>query len=149
MYKTFFGVAVLFLCFQLACNDSDLQKVSKSMLVLGTAVSELQTDVIAANTQGLMSDQDTKAVLVVCTKISATGKQIDAVLRSITQLDPVSRGNVIALLTTVSQTIDPTQLEFIAGIKDPATKQTVEGAFIVARTTISGLQIVLASSGGK
>jgi hypothetical protein len=59
-----------------------------------------------------------------------------------------SRKDLIALLTPISQALDLGQLEFIAGIKDPAMKQKIDGAFILMRTTISSLQIVLASSGG-
>ena len=137
---------VLFL--QAACSDRDLQKASKSMVVLSSAVGELQKDVIAANEQKLLSDQAAGEILEVCLKINAAGKQINGVLRSARQLDSDSRKNLIALLTPISQALDPGQLEFIADIKDPATKQKTDAAFILVRTTIAGLKIVLASSGG-
>ena len=137
---------VLFL--QTACSDRDLKKASKSMLVLATAVGELQKDVIAANKEKLLSDQATGEILQICLKINAAGKEIAAVLRSARQLDSDSRRNLIALLTPISQALHPSQLEFIAGIEDPATKQKIDAAFILMRTTVASLQIVLASSGG-
>jgi hypothetical protein len=75
-------------------------------------------------------------------------KQIDTVLRSVRQLDSDSRKNLIALLTPISQALDLSQLEFIKDIKDPAMKQKINAAFILMRTTVASLQIVLASSGG-
>ena len=144
-----FMTLVLFL--QAACSDRDLQKVSKSMVVLASAVGELQKDVIAANEQKLLSDQAAGEILEVCLKINAIGKQIDAVLRSVRQLDLDSRKNLIALLTPISQALDARQLEFIAGIKDPAMKQKTDAAFILVRTTVASLQLALASmasSGG-
>ena len=137
---------VLFL--QTACSDRDLKKASKSMLVLATAVGELQKDVIAANKEKLLSDQATAEILQVCLKINAAGKEIDAVLRSARQMDSDSRRKLIALLAPISQALDPSQLEFIAGINDPAMKQKIDAAFILMRTTVASLQIVLASSGG-
>jgi hypothetical protein len=96
---------VLFL--QVACSDRDLQKASRSMVVLATAVGELQRDIIAANEQKLLSDQATGEILQVCLKINVAGKEIDAVLRSARQLDSDSRRNLIALLTPISQALDP------------------------------------------
>ena len=136
---------VLFL--QTACSDRDLKKASKSMLVLATAVGELQKDVIAANEEKLLSDQATGEILQICLKINAAGKEIDAV-RSARQMDSDSRRSLIAHLTPISQALDPSQLEFIAGINDPAMKQKIDAAFILMRTTVASLQIVLASSGG-
>jgi hypothetical protein len=96
---------VLFL--QTACSNRDLQKASQSMLVLATAIGELQKDAIAANKEKLLSDQATGEILQVCLKINAAGKQIDAVLRSARQLDSDSRRNLIALLAPISQALDP------------------------------------------
>ena len=140
---------VLFL--QVACSDRDLQKASKSRAVLATAVGELQKDVMAANEQKLLSDQAAGEILEVCLKINAAGKQIDAVLRSARPLDSVSRRNLIALLTPISQALDPRRLESIEAIWDPAVKQKTDAAFILVRTTVASLQTILASmasSGG-
>jgi hypothetical protein len=133
---------------QTACSDRDLQKISQSMVALATAVGELQKDVIAANEQKLLSDHATGEILQICLKINAAGKQIDAVLRSVRQLDADLRKNLLALLTLISQALDPSQLEFIAGNEDPAMKQKIDAAFILVRTTLASLQIVMASSGG-
>lgn len=138
----------VFMALQISCSDGDLQKVSKSMVVVSTAMGELQKNVIAANRQNLLNDNATGQILQFCIKINTAGKQVDAVLRSIDQLDPGSRRNLIALLIPIVQALDPTQLEFLAEIKDPATKQKIDGAFILMRTTISSMQIILASGGG-
>ena len=148
MKRSMFLFMSLVVFLQAACSDRDLQKASKSMVVLAAAVGELQKDVIAANEQKLLSDQDAGKILQVCLKINAAGKQIDAVLRSARQLDSDLRKNLIALLTPISQALDAKQLEFIAAIKDPAVKKKTDAAFILVRTTVASLQIILASSGG-
>jgi hypothetical protein len=135
---------ILLLLALTSCSDSSLQKIAKSMLVVSKTIGQVQTDVIAANSSGLVSDQITGQILQVCIKVNVAGKQIDGVLRGINALDSQSRSSIIALLTPISMALDPVQLEFIAGIKDPATKQKIEGAFILARSAISSVQITLA-----
>jgi hypothetical protein len=135
------------LLFTVSCSDSDLQKVAQDMVVVSNALAQVQTDTIAANTAGLINDDVTTKILQICMRANATGKQIDSILRNLSKLDPASRGSVIALLTPISQSLDPTQLEFIAGIKNEGTKQKVAEGFILARSTISSIQLILASGG--
>jgi hypothetical protein len=140
-------VAALLL--QSACNDNDLAKVAKSMQVVAVTIGEIQKNVITAADQKLINESTAKGILGVCERVSVAGKQIDAVLRAIDKLDPQSRKNIIVLLTPISQALDPDQLGFISGIKNEATRQKIEGGFVVARTTISSIQIVVAASGGQ
>jgi hypothetical protein len=139
--------SVLLLLLMSACADSNLQTVSKDMLIVSTALGQLQSDLILANQNKLLDDPTTARIMKICIQANVAGRQVDAVLRGISKLDPQSRSSVIALLTPISQALDPTQLEFVAGIKNPETKQKIDGAFILMRTTISGIQIVLASGG--
>ena len=130
-----------------ACSDADLAKVAKSMVAASVAVGQVQTDVIEANSLGLISEKTTEDILEVCLKVNLAGKQVDAVLRGISKLDPASRQALVNVLTPISQALDVSQLEFMAGIKDPATKQKVEAGFLLARSAISSIQIIIASGG--
>ena len=147
--KRFLSVALMMFITlgMVACSDSDLQKVSKDMLVVATTVGTIQDDVIAANNAKLLSDKTTSDILGVCQKVNVAGKQVNAILASISKLDPNSKSSLLVILTQVSNAVDPTQLEFVTGIKDPVIKQKIEGGFIVARTAISGIQLIIA--GGK
>lgn len=139
---------ILLLLLLSSCTDSDLQKTVKSLNIIGVTVGTLQADVIAANGAKLLDDQLTGQIIGVCVRVSVAGKQADSIVRGISKLDPAARTSLVSLLTPISQALDPNALEFIAGVKDPAVKQKIDGAFIILRTTISGLQIILASSGG-
>ena len=147
--KRFLSVALMMFITlgMVACSDSDLQKVSKDMLVVATTVGTIQDDVIAANNAKLLSDKTTSDILGVCQKVNVAGKQVNAILASISKLDPNSKSSLLVILTQVSNAVDPTQLEFVTGITDPVIKQKIEGGFIVARTAISGIQLIIA--GGK
>ena len=134
---------LLLLC--TSCADADLQKVAKSMLVLANAVGEVQKDTMTAVDSKLIDQALGVEIVGVCVRVNTAGQQVDAVLRSIQKLDPASRSNLIALLTPISQALDPTKLEFVAGIKDPATKQKIEGGFIIARSALSAVQLTIAT----
>jgi hypothetical protein len=130
-----------------ACGDSDIQKIAKSMLVVAHAVGDAQTLAIQANRQNLIDDQTTGKILSICAKINIAGKQADAVLRSVTKLDPSSRSSLSSVAAAIGQAIDPSQLEMLANIKNPVTRQNVEGGFTLVRSAVSAIEIVLAAGG--
>jgi hypothetical protein len=130
-----------------ACGDSDIQKIAKSMQVVAHAVADAQTLAIQANSQNLIDDQTTGKILSICAKINVAGKHADSVLRSITKLDPSSRSSLSSVAAAIRQAIDPSQLEMLANIKNPATRQSVEGSFTLIRSGVSAIEIVLAAGG--
>ena len=130
-----------------ACGDSDIQKIAKSMLVVAHAVGDAQTLAIQANRQNLIDDQTTGKILSICAKINIAGKQADAVLRAVTKLDPSSRSSLSSVAAAIGQAIDPSQLEMLTNIKNPVTRQSVEGSFTLVRSAVSAIEIVLATKG--
>jgi hypothetical protein len=141
--KILFALSALLLL--QAC--SDIQKIAKSMLDVAHAVGDAQTIAIQANGQNLIDDQTTGKILSICAKINIAGKQADAVLRSVTKLDPSSRSSLSSVAAAIRQAIDPSQLEMLANIKDPATRQNVEGGFTLIRSAVSAVEVVLAAGG--
>jgi|WetSurMetagenome_2_1015567.scaffolds.fasta_scaffold42080_5 hypothetical protein len=146
MKKWILMLPILFLT---ACSDGDLAKVAKQMVVVSQAIGQVQTDTIAANKLGLIDENLTANILTVCFKVNVAGKQVDSVIRSIQKLDPASRLQLVNVITPISQALDPTQISFIAGIKNADTKQKVEAGFLLARSTISAVQLIIASGGNN
>jgi hypothetical protein len=144
-YKILFALSAVLLL--QACGDSDIQKIARSMLVVAHAVGDAQTLAIQANSQNLIDDQTTGKILSICAKIDIAGKQADAVLRSVTKLDPSSRSSLFSVAAAIGQAIDPSQLEMLANIKNPATRQNVEAALALIRSAVSAVEIVLAAGG--
>jgi len=138
---------MIFMLLFTACSDSSLQKASKTMLVVATAVEELQKNTQLAEDQNLIDKATADKIFDVCSRVNVAGKQVDAILRSITQLTPDSRKSIIALLGPISASLDPSAIEFIGGIKDAKTKQEIEGGLILVRSSISSIQLIVASGG--
>lgn len=128
------------------CSDKTLEKVAKSMVIVSTTVGQVQSDVIIWEQAKLISTDTAREILQVCTKINTAGLQIDTTMRVIEKLDPQSAKALIDMLTPVSLSLDPAKLTFIAGIENAATKQKIEAYFVLLRTSISTVQIVLAGA---
>lgn len=142
-----FLILSLVLCMT-ACSDNDLMKVSKSMAVYGTTLTEVQKNIIAAEKAGFLSVENTGKALEICERANVAGQQIVNVLNAVQKLDPDSRKKILALLVPISDSLDPTKIEFVLAIKDPVLKQKVEGGFILLRTTISSIIVISQVSGG-
>ena len=141
-------VLIVLLLMQTSCSDSDLQKVAKSSLIVATVIGQVQTDTMEANKTGLIDDQTAGQILAICQRANVAGKQINSVLRGLSKLDQQSRASIFALLVPIGQSLETSKIEFVAGIKNPETRQKVEGGLILARSTISTIMIIVASSGG-
>jgi hypothetical protein len=137
----------LVLCMS-ACSDNDLLKVSKSMAIYATTLTEVQKNIIAAEKAKFISEENAGKALDICARANVAGQQVNSVLGAIQKLDPESRKKIMALLIPVSDSLDPTKIEFVLAIKDPALKQKIEGGFILLRTTISSIVVISQVSGG-
>ncbi len=129
-----------------ACSDKNLEKVAKSMVIVSTTVGQVQADVVIWEQAKLIRTDTAREILQVCNRINVAGLQIDTTMRVIEKLDPQSAQALIDLLTPVSLSLDPAKLAFVAGIENPDTRQKLEAYFILLRTTISTVQIILASA---
>lgn len=128
------------------CSDKSLEKVARGMVVVSNTVSQVQSDVIIWEQAKLISTDTAREILQVCTKINIAGLQIDTTMRVIEKLDPQSAKALIDMLTPVSLSLDPAKLTFISGIENATTRQRVEAYFLLLRTSISTVQIVLAGA---
>jgi hypothetical protein len=128
------------------CNDNDLNKFAQSMVVVSKTIGQIQTDAIAWNNAKLISEDTTRGILEVCVKLDVAGLQINEIVRTMSSFNDTNVTTLNKLLTAMSTSLDPSKLEFILSIEDPVVKQRIEGYFIILRSTISTLQIILVSS---
>jgi hypothetical protein len=147
MKKMIFPIILFAIAMQTACQDADLQRVSKDMLIVSKAIAEVQNDAIEANRLGLINNDTTDKILNICLRANTAGQSVDTFLRGLSKLDTASRSSLVQLLTPISQALDPSSVVFISGITDDATKQKIEAGILLARSTISSIQIILAVGG--
>jgi hypothetical protein len=138
-------VCILLPLLMAGCADKDLEKIAKNMLTISAAVAQVQSDTITANQLKLIDDDATAKVLEVCRAINMTGLKIDATIRAISQLNPESRKLLINLLMPISTALDPLQMPWLEQITDANLRQTLTASFLLMRSTISTMQIILAA----
>jgi hypothetical protein len=141
------SLMALMVVFLAGCDLSDL---ANNSLKISKAVGVIQTETLRAyNSDPQLIDKESKdGILTVCLVISRAGKQFDAVLATVSKLDPASRTKLLDALVPISQSLDAKEIAYIARIKNPDSVLKIEKKLAVVRTALSAMQIILASSGG-
>jgi hypothetical protein len=134
--KKYFLPLLLLLTFS-ACTDDDLTTVSKSLLVAAKSINTVQTTVISANEQGLITDETTAQILTGCVKANQAGQQAVAITRSISKLDPSSRTQMAPMVQAALSAIQASLVVDLSGIKNPQTKAIITSGLSAAQTSLN------------
>ncbi len=130
-----------------ACTDSSLEQVSKSLLVAAKAIGTVQSTVIQAQAQGMISEETCRLVLQGCVKANQAGQQASAVVRSISKLDPTSRQQMIPMVLAALNSVQISLVVDLSGVKDPQTKTMITAGLTAAQTALTTTLTVLQSGG--
>lgn len=138
-------VLLLIFCMA-ACNDATLTKVGKALDDTAIAVKQLQTAVIQANAQKLVSDQTTYQILLVCNKINVAGLEASKATRAYSQMPPGGKPTLTAIVNPLVAAVNDALQNGLLGITDQTTKNTVQGILTTIQAGLAAAQIAL---GGK
>jgi hypothetical protein len=130
-----------------ACKEDSVKQAAKAMNSAAHALGVLQETVIEANNKGLMSESDTRAVLVASLRMNEAGKRGVAVLRTVNeQIGQSQRQQVIAVIDSVLREL--LLLEPTLGIKDDKTRTAVLGSIQLIEASMNSARLLIAASGG-
>jgi hypothetical protein len=135
---------LLLLLFLTGCNDQDLAKVSKALVITQKTIGEVQTDVISANAQGLVSTETTRTVLELCNKVNLAGKEATALTRTLNQLDVTSKGQILEILKPVIAALGNSIDVGLVEIKDQVTRDKIRLALLTIQSALNSIQIIVA-----
>lgn len=130
----------------LGCTDNALVTTSKAIADVAVSVGAIQTTVINANAQKLITDVDTQSILLVCQKINAAGVQASAIVRAQTKLTPTQRSNLTGILQPIVVDVQQDLSTGLLGIQDVKTRQTIQLALTAIQTSLTA---ALTALGGK
>lgn len=130
-----------------ACADATLQKVAKDLDIVAHTVGAVQTAVLDANRQMLFSDASTRAILESCLKVNLAGQQAVAYTRTISQLDAVSREQLIVIMRPAIYAAGNLVQNGTLGITDAPTQQKIQLLLSTLQATLNGIQIAIAGGG--
>jgi hypothetical protein len=130
-----------------ACSDPNLNKVAKGLVDIQQTVGTLQTTVIAANKENLLSTENTRTVLDLCEKINLAEKDAIAITRTVAKYDNPTRSQILAILQPIMKAVNNAIDVGIVPIKDQAVKDKVKTALVTIQSTLNIIQLVSASGG--
>lgn len=134
------GVLVLSLA---ACTDQDLVTLSQALKDSAAAVGTLQTTVIAANAQGLISEDDTRTILTVAVSVNQAGLQATAMTRTLTTLKQADRANLLVVLQPVVNSVAAAVNSVPLGIS-PNTRANIVLLLQAIQAALNTAQLALA-----
>jgi hypothetical protein len=143
--RTQAALAIALMLLLVACTDT-LTQLSKALDDTAKGMSALQTGVIDANKQGLISDANTETILRLCAKIDQGGSQAVALTRNLGKLAPADRANVLIVLKPVIAAVDEAVASGLTGVTEP-TKGKILALMQTIQTALNTAQVILASSG--
>jgi hypothetical protein len=135
------------LLFQNSCSDKDLAKVSKALVIVAESVKVLQADAIAANNLKLLSDDNTRIIMEIGTKISLAGKESTQLTRNLTKLDSTTKSQILLILQPIITSLSNIINTSLDGITDLETRNKIKVALLSLQTTLNSIQVIVA--GGK
>lgn len=130
-----------------ACTDNQLEQVAKSLLVAAKSIGIVQTTVIEANKQGLITDETTSLILAGCIKANQAGQQASAITRSISKLDPASRQQMIPMVQSALGAVSASLVIDLSSVKNEQTKQAVLTGLTTAQTALNLVLTTLSTTG--
>lgn len=129
-----------------ACTDSTLTTVAKDLDVAAKTVGTVQSTVIQANQQQLISTDTTRTILTACETVNTIGKQVVAYTRTISTLSPQDRTVLTNMLDPAIKAVANLVASGTVGIKDVATQQKIQLLLASLQATLGAVQIAI--SGG-
>lgn len=119
------------------------QVVANALVNLASAVGTVNTAVINANAQKLLTDAQTRAILGVSEKVALAGKEATAITAGIVQLDPTNKTKLLAVFTPIIAAVNDSLSNGLITIKDANTLNTIKTILVGVQATLSGVQIAL------
>lgn len=136
----------LVLCVSMAaCEDASLTKTAQALNDTALAVGAIQTVVIDANNTKVLSEDNTRAILQLCDKISDAGKQATAITRGLTKLTPAQRGSLAVILTPVLDAVTQAINTGLVPITNQDIKTRVLASLVTIQTALTTVNIILSS----
>ncbi len=126
--------------------DANLTKVSIYLLDIAKATGTVQTSVISANQQKLISDANTTLVLNICSKINTFVSQASVITRGQVALPSASRAKLSSLLSPIISAFTADMNNGLLGITDANTKTTISASLLLVQTALVGIQSIVGSN---
>lgn len=136
-------LVVLLILSLTACSDDALKKVATGLNGVADGVAALQTTAITANSEQLLTDEQTTQVLQIAIKIDMAGKQADQITRNISALSAADRSSLVAILQPIIAVVNDEIINAVNGIQDVRTRQSLQLVLLSIQTSLNTVNLIL------
>jgi hypothetical protein len=129
----------------IACKDDSIRKAARASDDMASTIS-LAIDVkrqLAMSTPPLIDHDEEVRLTLGLQKVNAAVKAFNTEVKRLSKLDPASKGNLVALFASVTQSINELNGQGVLGIKNPDAKAKVQAVLAAFSTSIAVIQAVL------
>ena len=126
--------------------DANLTKLSIYLLDIAKSTGTVQSSIIAANQQKLVSDANDIVVLNIFSKINTFTSQASTITRGQVILPPTSRSQLNSLLTPIINAFTTDMNNGLLGITDQNTRTTISASLLLVQTSLIGIQSIVGSN---
>jgi hypothetical protein len=137
---------LLFPLFLVSCNDPMLTKVSKGLADYSVAIHGVETSVIQANQQGVLTVDQTRPIVQLLVKLNSAGQQASALTRNLTTLPAASKSQLVTITAPVITAIEQAISSGLFGIPDGAVKSNILLSLNAALLALNTIEPLLTAS---
>lgn len=120
--------------------------VADSIGSLADSVAAIQTAAINANTQKLITDQQTGDILKVTTRVLLATKEVNTVTLGLVKLSQANKQTLLGIFDPIIKAVDSSLASGLISIKDPKTLDTIRFGLLAIQTTLRGVNSALQGS---
>jgi hypothetical protein len=129
-----------------SCSDPTLTKVAKGLTDYGAAIHGVETSVIQAQQQGVITVEQARPVIMLLVKLNDAGVQASALTRNLTKLPAANKGQLVQILSPVIQALQQATSSGLIGVPDGPTKTNILIGLNTALLALNTIQPLLMSS---
>lgn len=118
-------------------------KISQALLVIAQTTGTLQNSVIVANSQKILSDANTKDILLICGKVNTFVGQASTIIRGQAAISTASKASLVSLIDPLISAFQADINQGLLGITDVNTKSAVSVSLLFIQTTLSGILVAI------
>ncbi len=146
MRTLLFSLLLIVSLVSVGCSDPTLTKTATALHDVSLAVAAVQQTAIDGNKQGLISEADTRTILLLCQRVNTGGQQASAITRGLVNLPPAQRGNLLAILNPLVGAVNDALGNGVIHISDPGVRDKIHISLVAIQTGLTTAQLVLQGS---
>lgn len=129
-----------------ACTDKKLRDIVVAADKVADTVAIVQKSAVDAETAGVLTREQTRAIMQITIQISQANNSAMDVARDLSKLDEPSRAQLLTILKPIIDSVNKAvNDENILKIQDAKTREAIRGGFLAIQVSLNSINLILAA----